>query len=130
MKIANVGIKQNTLFHSKEKEMVPLKEADIFNMSLFLLRCIGVDPLANYGIIFIINVPVIFGVVVVFTVLLFRTFLQAEGDVQTLALSLNSLTIYYQVFNKNFNIISFCNFHFSWFRNYFLFFILKNKLWR
>lgn len=73
-----------------------LKESDIFDMSRFLLKCIGLDPL-HYGIIFAINCPLMVGATLTLGILLFETFLHPQGDVEFLAVSLNSFTIYYQV---------------------------------
>lgn len=73
-----------------------LKESDIFNMSRFLLSCIGLDPL-HYGIIFRINGPLMCGAVLTLSFLVIQTFIYAESGVQFLAISLNSFTVYYQV---------------------------------
>lgn len=76
--------------------MSSLTVVDIFGMSRFLLKCIGLDPY-QFGTFFKINAPVLFGAFVTLTVLLFANFLRAEADVQFLAASMVSFTIYYQV---------------------------------
>lgn len=77
-----------------------LKIADIFDYSLFLLKCIGVDP-CHYGLIFKINGPFIFVSWLILTILLFGTFLHGDfGNIEFLALTLNSFTIYHQVRSK------------------------------
>lgn len=73
-----------------------LTVVDIFDMSRFLLKCIGLDPY-NFGVVFRINGPVLLGAFVTLTVLLFENFVHAEADVQFLAASMVSFTIYYQV---------------------------------
>lgn len=71
-------------------------EEDLFKLSRSLLSFIGLDPL-NYGAVFKITGPLILCATAILSTLLFQTFLHAQGGMEFLAISVISVTIYYQV---------------------------------
>lgn len=73
-----------------------LTEADIFKLSRFIMNWSGNDPF-YYGWRYKFNVIMTLLTSIVFTYLLARTLMQIGENLDVLAVSINSFTIYYQV---------------------------------
>lgn len=77
-----------------------LTEAEIFKLSRFIMSWSGNDPF-YYGWKFKLNTTVMMFTSLVFTYLVARTLMQIGEELDVLATSINSFTIYYQVNKLN-----------------------------